>query len=167
MTVGLRICIDVADLDRGIAFYTAVLGLTVGRRLGESVVELLGAAAPIDLLAQPAGTVAVISTTLERDYARHWTPVHLDVVVASVDDAVRRAEAAGALLDRPVQDRPWGRMANLSDPFGHGLCLLEFRGRGYDEVAGQRRGSRSWQQPGTPPASLSDLTQGSITQPTR
>jgi len=25
-------------------------------------------------------------------------------------------------------------MANLADPFGHGFCLLEFRGKGYDEV---------------------------------
>jgi hypothetical protein len=25
-------------------------------------------------------------------------------------------------------------MANLSDPFGHGLDLLEFSGRGYDEL---------------------------------
>jgi lactoylglutathione lyase len=23
----------------------------------------------------------------------------------------------------------------LADPFGHGLCLIEFRGRGYDEIA--------------------------------
>ena len=23
----------------------------------------------------------------------------------------------------------------LRDPFGHGLCLLQWRGRGYDEVA--------------------------------
>jgi lactoylglutathione lyase len=32
--------------------------------------------------------------------------------------------------------RKWGRMANLADPFGHGLCLVEFRGRGYGEIAG-------------------------------
>jgi hypothetical protein len=25
-------------------------------------------------------------------------------------------------------------MANLADPFGHGFCLLELRGRGYDEI---------------------------------
>jgi hypothetical protein len=23
----------------------------------------------------------------------------------------------------------------LADPFGHGFCLIEFTGRGYDEVA--------------------------------
>jgi len=61
--------------------------------------------------------------------------VHLDFVVADVEAAAARAVAAGATLERPIQDAPWGRMANLADPFGHGLCLLEFRGRGYDEVS--------------------------------
>jgi hypothetical protein len=23
----------------------------------------------------------------------------------------------------------------MADPFGHGFCLIEFRGRGYDEIA--------------------------------
>jgi hypothetical protein len=32
----------------------------------------------------------------------------------------------------------WGRMVVLSDPFGHGVCLLEFRGAGYDAVADPR-----------------------------
>ena len=42
--------------------------------------------------------------------------------------------AAGATLDRPVQEKKWGLLANLADPFGNGLCLLEMRGRGYDEL---------------------------------
>jgi lactoylglutathione lyase len=29
----------------------------------------------------------------------------------------------------------WGRIAQLADPFGHGLCLIQFLGRGYDEIA--------------------------------
>ncbi len=41
-----------------------------------------------------------------RDYPRHWTPLHL------------------------------GKLAVLEDPFGHGPCLLEFRGRGYDGLPG-------------------------------
>jgi len=40
----------------------------------------------------------------------------------------------GAMLERPIQDRKWGRMASLADPFGHGIDLLEFKGRGYDEI---------------------------------
>jgi hypothetical protein len=28
------------------------------------------------------------------------------------------------------------RMAIFADPFGHGFCLIEFQGRGYDEIGG-------------------------------
>jgi catechol 2,3-dioxygenase-like lactoylglutathione lyase family enzyme len=130
----LRVCIDVEDLERGIAFYTRALGLRVGRRLGSDWVELLGAPVPVDLLAAPAGSRPTPADA-RREYGRHWTPVHLDVVVTDLEEAVRRAVAAGAVLDRAIQDRRWGRMANLADPFGNGWCLLELRGRGYDEVA--------------------------------
>src|SRR5687767_14870944 len=37
----IRICIDVDDLERGIAFYTQGLGLHTGRRLGNDWAELL------------------------------------------------------------------------------------------------------------------------------
>jgi catechol 2,3-dioxygenase-like lactoylglutathione lyase family enzyme len=130
----LRVCIDVPDLDEGIAFYTRALGLTVGRRLGPHWVELRGGSAPIDLLGKAAGTHPIPNAPFERAYARHWTPVHLDVVVKDLDAAVKQATEAGATLDRGIRDEKWGRMANLADPFGNGLCLLEFRGRGYDAL---------------------------------
>jgi len=55
-------------------------------------------------------------------------------VVDDVESALQRLLKLGATLERPVQERRWGRMANLADPFGHGIDLLEFRGRGYDEI---------------------------------
>jgi len=131
---GLRVCIDVEDLERAIAFYTAALGLSVARRLRSDWAELSGAAVPIDLLANPAGTPASPAAAVRRDYGRHWTPLHLDVVVDDLDAAVRRAREAGAVVELDVRERPWGRIAVLADPFGHGFCLLEFRGRGYDEM---------------------------------
>jgi predicted enzyme related to lactoylglutathione lyase len=131
----IRICIDVDDLDRGIVFYRDVFGLTPGRRLGKNWVEMLGAQVVIDLLRTPAGTVASPSLpSVKRDFSRHWTPVHLDFVVDDLDVAVKRAIEAGATLDREVQDRPFGRMANMADPFGHGLCLLQMNARGYDAL---------------------------------
>lgn len=136
MTIEMRACIDVDDLEKAIAFYTRALGLTVGRRLGAKWAELLGATSPLDLLAVPAGSTAASGTAQKRDYERHWTPVHLDFVVKDLDAAVSTAAAAGAAVERGIQERPWGRMANLADPFGHGLCLLEFKGRGYDELTG-------------------------------
>jgi len=131
----IRICIDVDDLERGIAFYTEGLGLRLGRRLGHDWAELLGASSVVDLLANAPGSAPLgESNPQRRSYARHWTPVHLDFVVDDVDAAVRRLVDLGATLERPVQDRRWGRIANLADPFGHGFDLLEFRGRGYDEL---------------------------------
>jgi catechol 2,3-dioxygenase-like lactoylglutathione lyase family enzyme len=131
----IRICIDVDDIERGIAFYTLGLGLKVGRRLKSDWVELLGAGCPVDLLCEGAGSAPLgEGHPQRRDFGRHWTPVHLDFVVQDIEAAVQRALAAGAVLERPVQQRRWGRMANLADPWGHGFDLLEFQGRGYDEI---------------------------------
>ncbi len=133
--IALRACIDVDDLDKAIAFYRDGLGLQPGRRLSADWVEMLGAQSPIDLLVNPAGTACCPSVDApQRDYRRHWTPVHLDFVVEDMDAAVAKVIAAGGKLDRAIQERNYGRMANLADPFGNGLCLLEMRGRGYDAM---------------------------------
>ena len=55
-------------------------------------------------------------------------------MVDDIDAAVARLLAHGAMREVPVAERPYGRIAGLVDPFGHGLDLLEFRGRGYDEM---------------------------------
>ena len=130
----LRICIDVDDMDRAIAFYTVGLGLRVGRRFDSGFVELLGAGSPIDLLLNAAGTRPNAASLETRRYQRHWTPVHLDFVVDDLEAAVARLQSLGAVLEKPVTGCVWGRIAGLADPFGHGIDLLEFRGRGYDEL---------------------------------
>lgn len=133
----LRICIDVDDMERAVAFYTQGLGLQVGRRLKSDFVELLGAGSPIDLLFNAPGSRPIASgpgSEFVRNYGRHWTPVHLDFVVDDIDAAVARLQQYGAVLEMPVAERAWGRIAGLADPFGHGLDLLEFKGRGYDEI---------------------------------
>jgi catechol 2,3-dioxygenase-like lactoylglutathione lyase family enzyme len=135
----IRVCIDVDDMERAVAFYTQGLGLRLGRRLDDDWVELLGATSPLDLLRNAAGTPPLgDSHPQRRDYGRHWTPVHLDFVVTDIDAAAARLVAHGARLEQPIQDRRWGRMASLADPFGHGLDLLEFKGRGYDELLSPR-----------------------------
>ncbi|MGE8657773.1 MAG: GNAT family N-acetyltransferase [Achromobacter sp.] len=127
--------IDVPDLQAAIDFYTRAFGLALHRRLGATGAEMLGAPAPIYLLQKAAGSPAAGAVRQPRDYARHWTPVHLDVVVDDVDDAVARAVAAGARLEDPAVTHEWGRIAHLSDPFGHGICIMQFLGQGYDALA--------------------------------
>ena len=56
MAADLLVNIDVDDLERAETFYLAAFGLRPGRRFGPHAVELLGASAPIYLLAKPAGT---------------------------------------------------------------------------------------------------------------
>lgn len=127
--------IDVDDLEKATRFYTSAFGLRVGRRFGSFGVEMLGASAPIYLLVKAAGSSPSLATTQVRDYGRHWTPVHLDFVVEQIEPAVETAIAAGARLERPVATHTWGKLALLSDPFGHGFCYVQFLGRGYDEIA--------------------------------
>ena len=129
----LLINIDVPDLPAAEALYTRAFGLSAGRRFGSGGVELLGAQAPIYVLQNAAGTTA--AADMRRDYARHWTPVHLDVVVDHLEPALARALDAGLVQESDIRDANWGRIVRLADPWGHGWCLLQFVNRGYDEIA--------------------------------
>ena len=131
----LLVNIDVDDLAKAEAFYAAAFGLKASRRFGDDGVEMIGLPAPIYLLMKAAGTQASSASTDRRDYRRHWTPVHLDIVVDDIDQAVARATKAGASLEAPVKSSVWGKLALMADPFGHGFCLIQFLGRGYDEIA--------------------------------
>ena len=128
----LLLNIDVPDVESGVRFYTAAFGLKVGRRFGADFVELLGWPATVYLLTKKAGAVGAGGDL--RRYERHWTPIHADIVVDDVDAAVERAVGAGAKLEAPAKDTPYGRIAMLADPFGHGFCLLQFSERGYDAL---------------------------------
>jgi predicted enzyme related to lactoylglutathione lyase len=127
--------IDVDDVSVATDFYCRAFDLTIGRRFGNSGIELLGASCAIYLLEKPAGSVACNAPGSSRTYARHWTPVHLDFVVPDINPACERARAAGATPEGPMRTQPWGHIAMFADPFGHGFCLIQFLNRGYDEIA--------------------------------
>lgn len=142
----LLVNLDVPDLPAAQRLYTAAFGLRPGRRFGGAALELLGAAVPLYLLAQPPGSPGAAGQP--RDYARHWTPVHLDVVVEDLHAALDRALAAGFQADdlatgrddpaaarTCIRQAPWGRLVRLADPFGHGWCLIQFSAEGYDALA--------------------------------
>lgn len=126
----LRVCVDVPTLDEGVAFYRDALGLWVTTR-ASGFASLAGASLPLDLLEKAEGSAPSAATSERRRYARHWSPVHLDVVVSDLEDAVARATALGATLEGAIGDMGAGRIAYLADPFGHGLCLVELYGRAY------------------------------------
>ena len=123
MTVKVHAYIGVTDLERGITFYRQALGLNLRRRLDDNWVELEGASIPIFLL------------TSERPEQRqgYWT-AHLDFLTDDLEAAERRARAAGAVLVRALQERVWGRMANMVDPFGNPFDLIELAMGGYARI---------------------------------
>ncbi len=131
----LLLNIDVHDIAQAERFYIAAFGLRPARRFGGDGVELLGAQVPIYLLRRDAGTPGAGDST--RTYARHWCPLHCDVVVDDFDAALARALDAGARQEGDVRDADWGRIVQLADPFGHGWCLIRFTEAGYDAIATQ------------------------------
>jgi predicted enzyme related to lactoylglutathione lyase len=130
--MSVLINIDVPDLEAATEFYTTAFDLRVGRRFGADAVELTGWPSPVYLLRKDAGTIG--AGNQPRTYERHWTPVHLDVAVEDIGNAVARAVQAGAHFEHDASPAPYGKIAMLADPFGHGICLIEFIGRGYDAI---------------------------------
>jgi predicted enzyme related to lactoylglutathione lyase len=131
----VSINIDVADLEKGVAFYAAAVGLVPVRRLGDFAVEMSGAAVPVFLLQKAGATPAFTGATVGRDYGRHWTPVHLDFLVEEIEGAFGRAMSAGARAESAIETYPWGRMALLADPFGNGFCLIQLDAAEYAAIA--------------------------------
>ena len=127
----LLVNLDVDDLDKAVRFYSAALDLKVGRRFGFSGVEMLGSSSTIYLLVKSSATQVSPTTTQQRNYQRHWTPILVD----EIEPAVERAVIAGARLEQPIVTNNRGKLALMADPFGHGFCFVQFLGRGYDEVA--------------------------------
>lgn len=135
MAAGLIVNVDVSDVQTAVRFYEAGLGIEFRRWLFRgAVAEMAAAGVRLYLIQQEPGSLAVAGTEIRRDYTTHWTPVHIDVVVDDLDAAVRRAVTAGAAFDGRIVRGDYGRFAALRDPFGHGVCLLQFEGGGYDRV---------------------------------
>jgi len=111
-----EICIDVDDVSHAVRFYAEGIGLTVVKqeadwaqlKLGEQTLWIM------KIAAGPSGPIS-------RDYRRHWTPVHLDFHVEDIDKTIERAVVAGGKLEA----RPKSGLANLSDPAGNGVDLVQ------------------------------------------
>jgi predicted enzyme related to lactoylglutathione lyase len=130
----LLVNIDVGDLEQAVEFYTEGLDLRVRRRLGSDIAELAGASSRVFLTQHEGDTRPVSGGSATREYKRHWTPVHLDFVVADLEAATQKAEAAGATPEGDIREFDWGRFRVMADPFGNGFCIVQFKGQGYGEI---------------------------------
>jgi uncharacterized glyoxalase superfamily protein PhnB len=136
--VRLIVCIDAPDAEAAATFYEQGLGFARVRRFfGGAVIEMRSGDQLVHVLNADAGTPSFAGGGA-RHYDRHWTPVHLDLVVDRLEAAVARATAAGARLERAIAAHAWGRIAGLSDPFGNGFCLIEPSAAGYDAVEDEK-----------------------------
>jgi predicted enzyme related to lactoylglutathione lyase len=135
MEVSVRIIvnIDVPDLVQAIRFYTTALGLTLSRTFDDDTAELTGGSSVIYLLQKEPGSQAAHSISTGRDYARHWTPVHMDFVVDDLQAGAARAITAGAVRESECVEWLGSKCITFSDPFGHGFCLIEFENGTYSD----------------------------------
>jgi len=110
------ICIDVDDVGRAVRFYGESIGLSVVKQEADWAQLKVGDQTLWIMKSAPGPSGAI-----SRDYRRHWTPVHLDFQVEDIDKTIERAIAAGGKLEA----RPKSSLANLSDPAGNGVDLVQ------------------------------------------
>ena len=84
-------------------------------RIGHAELELHGA---VLYLADEHPQIGV-----EAPRPDHGAAVTLHLQVEDVDSLTERATGAGATLERPPTDNPYGRVAVVRDPFGHRWML--------------------------------------------
>ncbi len=130
----ILINIDVPDIEKAVAFYTSALPLRVGRRFDSEFVELIGLPSPIYLLEKKPGTFPFPGSKQSRTYEPHWSPIHLDIAVDDIHESRKKLLEAGAREEYPIEEKPYGKLSMYRDPFGHGLCLIQFSAGGYDEL---------------------------------
>ena len=58
-------------------------------------------------------------------------------MLVDIAAALARLIALGGSLDRPIERREYGRIANMADPFGNGFDVIEFSGSGYSGRLGR------------------------------
>ena len=104
--------IDVADLDRAEAFYSAVLGVK-----RDSAWEQYLAFEPL-----PSGLTVYLQRVPEKKTSK--TRVHIDLTVPNVLAALARVEALGG---RALRDfiEPSENLAVVADPDDNEFCLLK------------------------------------------
>lgn len=121
--IKITVSIDVSNLKKAEAFYVEALGCEKVRDQGSDMIVLSVENTNIYLQEKVAGTKPIVSSNLIRDYARHWTPVHLDFICDNVDELVSKIVKSGGTHEGG-DSGDWGSIAYCADPFGNGFCVL-------------------------------------------
>lgn len=121
MTNSVSISIDVPDMQQALAFYSGPLGCEFKTKYADGWQVLTIGGVDIHLQEKAPGTVAAAAQ--QRDYQRHWTPVHLDFVVPDIRPVCEALAAAGGLVEGQSFSEQ-ADIAHCADPFGNGFCLI-------------------------------------------
>ncbi|WNZ57612.1 VOC family protein [Microbulbifer sp. MKSA007] len=120
--IKLSISIDVSNIKQAEDFYIKALGCKKLRdQAGMSVISVENC--DIYLQEKEARSAAAPTETAERNYSRHWTPVHIDFLTENVDEIVKRIVKLGGKHEGGERG-DWGTIAYCSDPFGNGFCVI-------------------------------------------
>jgi uncharacterized glyoxalase superfamily protein PhnB len=104
-------------------WYVAALG---ARRCGEPIMMPDGRVGHSEM--ELSGSLLYLADESPESHVAAPRPgadatVSLTVLVADVDRSVERARHAGAVVERPAADNPYGRNAVVRDPYGHRWIL--------------------------------------------
>ena len=119
----VHLSIDVPDLDAGLSFYRTVCDFRETARPFPGMAVLDGNNVTVCLHARPAGSASSEGGP-PRDYARYWTPVHLDLHVEDFEETLARITAGGGRIERTFRDTGPRLAAFCCDPFGNGFCVI-------------------------------------------
>jgi catechol 2,3-dioxygenase-like lactoylglutathione lyase family enzyme len=128
VTVGLRlsVTVDVPDIEAGLAFYGGVFGFAEVARPSRPMPCSRPRVRPSASCKRPKGSAATPAPGTERNYARHWTPVHLDL---HVEDWRRRWKPSRGLAEVEQRHEAPGARPSPSAATPSGKRLLRARPR--------------------------------------
>ncbi len=121
--IKISVSIDVSNLKKAETFYVEALGCKKVRDQGSNMVVLSVENSDIYLQEKEPGTKPLVSSSVVRDYERHWTPIHLDFICDNVDELVSKILKLGGLHEGG-ESGDWGSIAYCADPFGNGFCVI-------------------------------------------
>jgi predicted enzyme related to lactoylglutathione lyase len=121
--IKISVSIDVSNLKKAETFYVEALGCKKVRDQGSNMVVLSVENSDIYLQEKEPGTKPLVSSSVARDYERHWTPVHLDFICDNVDEILSKILKFGGLHEGG-ESGDWGSIVYCADPFGNGFCVI-------------------------------------------
>jgi predicted enzyme related to lactoylglutathione lyase len=121
----INVSIDVPDLARGIDFYGTIFGFAEKARPFPSMAVLDAGNVTVCMHEKAEGSTPAGTDT--RRYARHWTPVHLDVHVTDIEPVIALVAAKGGTVERVFRSGGPRPAAFCADPFGNGFCVIGAR----------------------------------------